>query len=111
MNKIILLIFVTLALVFCENDLQMQNDKEIGQSSQQQRLEQEKQNLEQQKSSLEALKNQQVQLSQQIGIFYPSQLTSYNIQIQNLTDVLQNLKATERDITQTTYAILQEQNS
>lgn len=111
MNKIFLLIFLTLSLVFCENDLQMQNDNEISQLSRQQQLEQEKQNLEQQKSILETLKNQQFQQSQQIGVLYPSQLTSYNLQIQNLTDVLQNLKTTERDITQTATAILQEQNS
>lgn len=111
MNKVFLLIFLTLALVFCENDLQTQNNNEIGPSPQQQQLEQEKQNLEQQKSNLEALKNQQFQQSQQIGVLYPSQITGYNIQIQNLTDVLQNLKTAERDITQTASAILQEQNS
>lgn len=98
------LIFIGLNTIFCENDPQIITELVASQ----QQLEYEKQNLIPLKQNLDTLKSQQAQQYQQVGFLYPSQITSYNIQIQNLTDILQNLKNSQTDIDQRTAVILKE---
>lgn len=104
-NLIFFLIFLCSA---CHNN----DTSEIAtNSTPQQLLEEEKQKLELQKKSIEALKSQLTQQTQQLNLYYPSQVTSNNIQIQNLTDILDNLRLAEKDVADSALAMFREQNA
>lgn len=118
--KNLIFIFFSVVLMACENDLQYAGgntpdletlQKQFNLESQQLQLEQEKQNLEYQKQNLDALKSRHAQQTQQVGSSYPTQIYTNNIQIQNFTDILQNLKSAENDVNQAAAAVLREQNS
>ena len=95
----------------CQNDEAPETQRFI--SSQQQleaEIELEKQNLEQQKKYLDDLKAQRTLQTQQLTQAIPSQITNHELQIQNLSDVLENLRLTEQDLSEAQTAFFREQS-
>lgn len=96
----------------CEdvNQIEANLPKLAPEQVQQQLIEQENQKLEQIKALLSSLKNQYQTQSQLIDISYPLQISSNRTQIQNLTDILNSLQLSEKDIDSATNAVFREQN-
>lgn len=105
------LIFLTLSIMFFCFSCQNGEMPEIAPATTtQQQFEEENQKLAQQKSALDILKNQLTLQTQQMNLFYPAQITANTVQIQNLSDILDNLRLAEKDIADVTAALFREQN-
>lgn len=102
----IFIIFFSWTLVFCNENIANQNEI----LALQQQLDQEKQNLEQRKQALDSLTSQQQRQAAEVGISYPSQINADVIQIQNLTDALQNLRAAQSSVNESATAALRQQS-
>lgn len=102
----VLLPFLVLFYDSCQND---GNPVVTSIDASQQQLEIEKQNLERAKKYLDDLKMQLADQTQQLTQLIPSQIASAELQIQNLSDVLQNFRMAEQDIMEARASILQEQ--
>lgn len=107
----LLMPFLILCYSSCQNDETSETQRFIS-SQQQLKIESEFENqkLDQQKKYLDDLKSQLTQQTQQLTQAIPSQITNRELQIQNLNDVLDNLRLTEQDLAEAQTAFFREQS-